>query len=121
LDSGIKIILATSYADIFYNNCFKNGILPIVLSEKLIDELFLLEKARESFHLMINLEKQTISTRDSSFSTTFEVESFRKYCLLNGLDDIGLTLLKSNAIKTFEKEYYKNFFWLNQDLSLLNK
>jgi 3-isopropylmalate/(R)-2-methylmalate dehydratase small subunit len=121
LDSGIKIIIATSYADIFYNNCFKNGILPIVLSESEVDQLFNLEKANQALHLTVNLENQTITSKDASFKTHFEVEAFRKYCLLNGLDDIGLTLLKANEIKKFEEGYYKNFHWLNQDLSSLAK
>jgi len=121
LDSGIKIIIATSYADIFYNNCFKNGILPIVLSESEVDKLFNLEKSNQALRLIINLENQTISSKDASFTANFLVEAFRKHCLLNGLDDIGLTLLKANEIKNFEEGYYKNFHWLNQDLSSLAK
>jgi len=121
LDSGIKIIIATSYADIFYNNCFKNGILPIVLSESEVDKLFNLEKSNQALRLIINLENQTISSKDASFTANFVVEAFRKHCLLNGLDDIGLTLLKANEIKNFEEGYYKNFHWLNQDLSSLAK
>ena len=95
--------------------------MPIVLSESEVDQLFDLEKANQALHLTVNLENQTITSKDASFTTHFEVEAFRKYCLLNGLDDIGLTLLKANEIKKFEEGYYKNFHWLNQDLSSLAK
>lgn len=102
LDYGFHTVIAPSFADIFYNNCFKNGMLPIVLPASEVNEL--LEKATEieGCQLTINLEKQEI--RDAAgFQTNFQIDEFRRYCLLNGLDDIGLTLRHENAIAAFEK------------------
>ena len=101
---GFRIIIAPSYADIFFNNCFKNGILPIVLDRKIVNELFVQVEAQEGYTLTVDLEKQII-TRPSGAPIAFNVDSFRKYCLLNGLDDIGLTLQDAGEITTFEKRW----------------
>ena len=101
LDFGIRCVISTSFADIFYNNCFKNGILPIVLPEAERDRV--MEDARRGANarVSVDLESQTITLSDGS-TIAFEVDLFRKHCLLNGLDDIGLTLEKASAIDTFE-------------------
>ena len=101
LDFGIRCVISTSFADIFYNNCFKNGILPIVLQQEQVD--ILMEDARKGANarMTVDLEAQTVTTSDGQ-SFAFEVDSFRKHCLLNGLDDIGLTLEKAPAIDRFE-------------------
>ena len=101
LDFGIRCVISTSFADIFYNNCFKNGILPIVLPQEQVD--ILMEDARKGANarMTVDLEAQTVTTSDGQ-SFPFEVDPFRKHCLLNGLDDIGLTLEKVSAIDTFE-------------------
>ena len=103
LDFGIRCVIAPSFADIFYNNCFKNGILPIVLPQDQVD--LLMEDARNGANatLTVDLEAQTIARPDGS-AIAFEVDAFRKHCLLNGLDDIGLTLEKSAAIESFEAQ-----------------
>ncbi len=102
LDFGIKCIIAPGFADIFYNNSFKNGILPIKLPQDQIDDL--MKEAQENPEALteIDLEKQTI-TRGNKFSIEFDIDPFRKHCLLGGLDDIGLTMEKSGAIEAFEK------------------
>ena len=101
LDFGIRCVISTSFADIFYNNCFKNGILPIVLPQDQVD--ILMEDARKGANarMTVDLEAQTVTTSDGQ-SFAFEVDSFRKHCLLNGLDDIGLTLEKAPSIDRFE-------------------
>jgi 3-isopropylmalate/(R)-2-methylmalate dehydratase small subunit len=101
LDFGIRCVIAPSFADIFYNNCFKNGILPIVLPQDQVD--LLMDDARNGANatLSVDLDAQTITRPDGS-AIAFEVDGFRKHCLLNGLDDIGLTLEKSAAIESFE-------------------
>ncbi len=98
---GFRVVIAPSYADIFYNNCFKNGMLPIKLSEEQVEELFQRTKSREGYQLTVDLQQQTISDNEG-LSLPFEVDSFRKECLLNGLDDIGLTLQHEDAITAFE-------------------
>ena len=104
-DFGFRAIIAPSFADIFYNNCFKNGILPIVLSHKIVDDLF-----RYNGNIDINLEDQTVKTQDQIFN--FDVDAERKRRLLNGLDDIGLTLQYENQIRSFETEHFNKFPWL---------
>ncbi|MEZ5911587.1 MAG: 3-isopropylmalate dehydratase small subunit [Paracoccaceae bacterium] len=101
LDFGIRCVISTSFADIFYNNCFKNGILPIVMPQEVVDVL--MEDARKGANarMTVDLEAQTVTTSDGQ-SFGFEVDAFRKHCLLNGLDDIGLTLEKGRAIDSFE-------------------
>jgi len=109
LDFGIKCIISSSFADIFYNNCFKNGMLPIILSEKKIEELIQYSERKESIE--INLEEQRISFGNKIIN--FEVDPFKKKCLLNGLDDIALSLEKSEKISSYENEIKKNKPWLN--------
>ncbi|GHT31270.1 3-isopropylmalate dehydratase small subunit [Planctomycetales bacterium] len=100
-DFGFKVILASSFADIFYNNSFKNGLLPIKLSEKQIEDLFQREKKHKPYQLTVNLEKQLI-TDNAGLSFSFELDEFRKNCLLNGLDDIGITLQHEDKIIEYE-------------------
>jgi 3-isopropylmalate/(R)-2-methylmalate dehydratase small subunit len=104
-DYGFKVIIAPSFADIFYNNCFKNGILPIVQSNEVMDELFSVTK-----DITINLDAQTIQANNKTYA--FEVDEERKRRLINGLDDIALTLQYSDDIKTFESQYFKTYSWL---------
>ena len=104
-DYGFRAIIAPSFADIFYNNCFKNGLLPIVLSSEIVDNLF-----SYSGRININLEEQTVKTDQDSFE--FEVDSERKRRLVNGLDDIGLTLQNENQIRLFETEHFEKYPWL---------
>ena len=100
-DYGFRAIVAPSFADIFYNNCFKNGILPIRLSEEQVDELFQRAATHRPYKLTADLNSCTLSD-DHGFSTTFDVEPFRRHCLLNGLDDIGLTLEHEDKITAYE-------------------
>jgi len=112
-DYGFRCVIAPSFADIFYNNCFKNGLLPIVLSEEQVDQLFREMYAAEGYQLTLDLEKQQVIT-PSGQTMSFEIDSFRKHCLLNGLDDIGLTLQDAKKIKAFEEGHKKNYPWLFQ-------
>ena len=111
LDFGIKVIISTSFADIFFNNCFKNGILPIILSKKERD--LLMDDAHKGSNSMltINLENQEITRPDGSI-IKFEVDKFKKKCLLDGLDDIELTMKKFEKIKSFENSYFQKFPWI---------
>ena len=111
LDFGFKVILAESYADIFFNNCFKNGILPIVLSADVLDTLFAEVDAAPGYKLTIDLEKQQVIRPDGK-SVTFDVDPFRKECLLNGWDDIGLTLRHAEKIRAFEENRRAEQPWL---------
>ncbi len=111
LDYGFRVIIAPSYADIFFNNCFKNGIVPIVLEASVVDELFQAVAANEGYQLTIDLETQIITTADGE-NIAFEVEAFRKHCLLNGLDDIGLTLQHVDDIRGYEERRGKEAPWL---------
>jgi 3-isopropylmalate/(R)-2-methylmalate dehydratase small subunit len=104
LDYGFHAILAPSFADIFYNNCFKNGILPITLPNAQMDELFRKTERAEGYRLTVDLESQTI-TDDSGFRILFQIDPFRRDCLLNGWDDIGLTLRFADRIAAFESEH----------------
>ncbi|MDR2364264.1 MAG: 3-isopropylmalate dehydratase small subunit [Zoogloeaceae bacterium] len=110
-DYGFKVILAESFADIFFNNCFKNGLLPLVLPKAEIDALFGLVEATPGFALAVDLAAQTL-TRPDSVALPFSVDSFRKECLLNGWDDIGLTLRHADVIRAFEEERKEKFPWL---------
>lgn len=101
-DYGFRVVIASSFADIFYNNSFKNGILPIRLSEEQIEELFTLEKANHPMELSVDLEKCVI-TGPGKFSISFELDPFRRECLLKGLDDIGLTLRHEAEIAAYEE------------------
>ena len=104
-DFGIRSVISTSFADIFYNNCFKNGILPIVLSSEIVDSLFAYQG-----EIVINLEEQSVKTEDNIYN--FEVDAERKRRLINGLDDIGLTLQYEDQIRSFEAEHFKKYPWL---------
>jgi 3-isopropylmalate/(R)-2-methylmalate dehydratase small subunit len=108
---GFRAVLAPSFADIFFNNCFKNGLLPIVLPETAMDLLFNETLAFPGYELTIDLEKQVV-VRPQGETIPFEVQAFRKYCLLNGFDDIGLTLRQSDKIKAFEAERLATKPWL---------
>jgi 3-isopropylmalate/(R)-2-methylmalate dehydratase small subunit len=111
LDYGFRVIIAPSFADIFFNNCFKNGILPIVLDAAIVDRLFKAVDANEGYQLTIDLGAQTITTPEGD-SIAFEVDEFRKHCLLNGLDDIGLTLEHMDDIRAYEERRRKEAPWL---------
>ena len=111
MDFGFKVIIAPSFADIFYNNSFKNGLLPIALSAKEVDQLFADLPGQPEYRLSVDLERQVVSNADG-VEMTFEIDDFRKYCLLNGFDDIGLTMQKSEQIKSFEQQYYQKLPWL---------
>lgn len=109
-DYGFRVILAPSFADIFFNNCFKNGLLPIVLDKVTINGLFEEVGANEGYQLEVDLQQQTINKPDGS-SIPFSVDEFRKNCLLNGLDDIGLTLEEADKIRSFEQNWRNNAPW----------
>ena len=110
-DYGFRCLLAPSFADIFFNNCFKNGIWPIELPEEQVDQLFAAVNAQAGFALSIDLEQQVVSLPDGS-TISFEVDSFRKHCLLNGLDDIALTLEDAPSITAFEEQHRIRMPWL---------
>ncbi|KGK42931.1 3-isopropylmalate dehydratase [Nitrincola sp. A-D6] len=110
-DFGIRAIIAPSYADIFFNNSFKNGLLPIILKESLVDELFDQVAANEGYQLKIDLENQQVIKPDGA-ALSFEIDAFRKHCLLNGLDDIGLTLEQGDAIGIYEAKRRESAPWL---------
>lgn len=105
LDYGFRSVLAPSYADIFYNNCFKNGILPVTLSDPQIEEIFRRVEAREGYALTVDLQKQTVSD-DAGLRFEFSVDPFRRECLLNGWDDIGLTMRIADRISAFEQSHH---------------
>ncbi len=111
LDYGFRIIIAPSFADIFYNNCFKNGLLPVVLDAAIVDELFKAVAANVAYKLTVDLQQQTVTTVGGK-SFTFEVDAFRKHCLINGLDDIGLTLQHADKIKAYEVKRKQAEPWL---------
>ena len=104
MDYGFRCVIAPSFADIFFNNSFKNGFLPVVLSEAEVDRLFHDCAAFPGFRLVVDLDRQTVSTADHSVTMKFEVDAFRRYCLLNGLDEIGLTLRHADKIRAFEAQ-----------------
>ena len=111
LDYGFRALIAPSFADIFFNNCLLNGLLPVVLSQHEVDRLFH-ETAFPGFRLTIDLEKQTVSTLDGAQVFGFEIEPFRKHCLLNGLDEIALTLAHADEIRVFEAKHLAEKPWL---------
>jgi 3-isopropylmalate/(R)-2-methylmalate dehydratase small subunit len=110
-DCGFRVIIAPSFADIFYNNCFKNGLLPIRLQAAQVDELFRAVEAHVGYRLVVDLEAQTITTHDG-LVYPFEVDAFRRHCLLNGLDDIGLTLQHVADISAYEAKHRAAQPWL---------
>jgi len=109
---GFRALVAPSYADIFYNNCCKNGLLPVALSEAEVDRLFHEAAAFPGFRLVIDLQAQTVATTDGSKLMHFEIDAFRKGCLINGLDDIGLTLRYADKIRDFEERRRAEQPWL---------
>jgi 3-isopropylmalate/(R)-2-methylmalate dehydratase small subunit len=112
---GFRTVIAPSYADIFYNNCFKNGMLPIVLPEDTVDQLFAAVEANVGYELTADLERQVVITPEGT-EYPFSVDEFRKHCLLNGLDDIGLTLQQSDAIKAYEAKKQQQTPWIFNDV-----
>ncbi len=108
---GFRTIIAPSFADIFFNNSFKNGLLPIVLKEEEVDALFKQAEATEGYQLTVDLAAQTV-TRPDGVQYAFEIDAFRKHCLLNGLDDIGLTLQNADQIRAFEEQHKAKSPWL---------
>ena len=115
---GFRCVIAPSFADIFFNNCFKNGLLPIALPESTVDQLFNDVLAFPGYELTIDLERQVI-LRPQGEEISFEVQAFRKYCLLNGFDDIGLTLRQSDKIKAFEAQRLATKPWLAHSMKTL--
>ncbi|MDT1060634.1 3-isopropylmalate dehydratase small subunit [Paracoccus sp. CPCC 101403] len=111
MDFGIRCVISTSFADIFFNNCFKNGILPIVMPKEVVDVL--MEDARKGANarMTVDLENQVVTTSDGQ-SFAFEVDAFRKHCMLEGLDDIGLTMEKSGSIDSFETQMAQSLPWV---------
>ncbi len=112
VDYGFRAVIASSFAEIFYNNSFKNGLLPIVLSERQVDKLFADTFAFPGFELIIDLAAQTVAYASGEKPFDFDIDPFRKYCLLNGLDDIGLTLRHADEIRAFEARRRAEQPWL---------
>lgn len=113
---GFRVVIASSYADIFFNNCFKNGMLPVILTEAQVDQLFRECFATEGYEITVDLEKRQVVT-PSGEAFTFEVDDFRRHCLLNGLDDIGLTLQEGDAIRAYEAKAQQVRPWVFNALS----
>ena len=111
LDYGFRVVIASSFADIFFNNCFKNGVLPVTLAATTVDELFNAVNSTPGYQLSVDLHAQQITMPDGSV-IGFEVDAFRRDCLLGGLDDIGLTLQHTDSIREFEAGYRKSAPWL---------
>jgi 3-isopropylmalate/(R)-2-methylmalate dehydratase small subunit len=111
MDYGFRCVIAPSFADIFFNNSFKNGFLPVTLREDEVDKLFYEAASFPGFRLVINLENQTVETVNGSLSMRFDIDPFRKYCLLNGLDEIGLSLRHADKIRAFEDRRKTQYPW----------
>ena len=111
LDFGFKVVIAPSFADIFHSNSFKAGLLPVTLSAAQVDQLFVELARQPGYRLTVDLAAQTVTT-PSGVEMSFEINEFRKHCLLEGLDDIGLTMQHAEQIKAFEKQYYAKAPWL---------
>jgi len=111
LDDGFRVVIAPSFADIFYNNCFKNGVLPIVLDAVIVDRLFKETAAESGYRLQIDLARQTVSL-PAGDSFSFTIDEFRKQCLLDGLDEIGLTLQQETAIRDYQQQRRQQAPWL---------
>lgn len=116
-DFGVRCVIAPSFADIFYNNCFKNGILPIVLDSVVVASLFEAMYAAEGYRLTVDLNRQVVVT-PAGDELAFEVDEFRKHCLINGLDDIGLTLQDAADITAFENKWQQQSPWLFKKISV---
>ena len=110
-DQGFRVVIAPSFADIFFSNCYKNGLLPIVQPAEVVDQLFNECLASEGYRLTVDLASQTV-TRPDGVQYAFEIDAFRKHCLFNGLDDIGLTLQERDAIAAFESRHRTSQPWL---------
>ena len=110
-DFGLRCLIAPSFADIFYNNCFKNGVLPVTLDDAIVDRLFEQMYASEGYRLTVDLEQQEVRTPGGE-AFSFEVDEFRRHCLLNGLDDIGLSLQSADAIRDYERRWRAQSPWL---------
>ncbi|MEK7708929.1 MAG: 3-isopropylmalate dehydratase small subunit [Pseudomonadota bacterium] len=110
-DYGFRVIIAPSFADIFFNNCFKIGLLPIILDAAVLDRLFEAVKSTEGYSFTVDLQKQTVTTPNNE-EFSFDIDTFRKHCLLNGLDEIGLTLQRAEKIKQFEQKRRNEQPWL---------
>ncbi|MEK9720305.1 MAG: 3-isopropylmalate dehydratase small subunit [Quisquiliibacterium sp.] len=115
-DYGFRVLIAPSFADIFFNNCFKIGLLPIVLAESAVDRLFHEVAAFPGFELTVDLEAQQVRTVDGSQAYPFEIDTFRKYCLVNGFDEIGLTLRQADRIRAYEERRLQAQPWLTKTL-----
>ena len=111
LDYGFRVIIASSFADIFYNNCFKNGVLPIILADQAVDRLFREVEARPGYSLAVDLPAQNVTTPTGEV-LAFDLDAFRKHCLVNGLDEIGLTLQHADEIRAFEERRRAEAPWL---------
>jgi 3-isopropylmalate/(R)-2-methylmalate dehydratase small subunit len=111
-DYGFRALIAPSYADIFFNNCFKNGLLPVVLPDSAVDRLFADVAVFNGYTLTVDLERQQVTSADGSLAYSFDVDPFRKRCLLNGWDDIGLTLQHADEIRAFEARHLHEQPWL---------
>jgi len=111
VDYGFRCIIAPSFADIFFTNCYKNGLLPVALREDEVDRLFYEAAAFPGFKLIIDLEQQTVATVDNAQVMRFDIDPFRKYCMVNGLDEIGLTLRHAEKIRAFESRRQTQFPW----------
>ena len=114
-DFGFRCVIAPSFGDIFYSNSFKNGFLPVALAESEVDRLFYDAASFPGFKLVVDLGAQSVATTDGSVTFKFEVDAFRKHCLINGLDDIGLTLQDGDAIAAFEAKHRASQPWLFRD------
>jgi 3-isopropylmalate/(R)-2-methylmalate dehydratase small subunit len=111
MDYGFRCVIAPSFADIFFNNSFKNGFLPVVLNEAEVERLFHEANAFPGFRLIVDLDKQTVSSADGALAMRFDVDPFRRYCLLNGLDEIGLSLRHADTIRAFEEKRKAKHPW----------
>jgi len=109
---GFRAVIAPSFADIFFNNCFKNGLLPILLTEEQVGRLFEEVKSTPGYRLIVDLDKLLVTNETGSISYPFSIDPFRRYCLMNGLDDIGLTLKHADEIREFEKRHLAEQPWL---------
>jgi 3-isopropylmalate/(R)-2-methylmalate dehydratase small subunit len=112
---GFRTVIAPSFADIVFNNCFKNGMLPVILPEEIVDQLFKESAATEGYQLTVDLEAQQVRT-PSGEAFTFEIDPFRKHCLLNGFDDIGLTLQAADDIRAYEEKTKQSRPWVFQEI-----